>query len=424
MEITARARRIGWPVRRADDGTYRITRPDKKIVQVHLTPSDVNADKSVMRALNECGFEDVEAKFLEDKKKANAEKNRKLQREAEEEARRMSDQSAALVKASGGIATEDDDWFLTPHDVMKVRRAFVTPALAQKILTLNPTVIAEGANLSERDAEDYQRNRNITKTQVDKWKRVLAAGRWKLTHEGIAISNTLKLLDGQHRLTAIAESEAGAEFLIFVGVDEATFKVIGQGKARTAADALSTVGATDTFKLSAAARLIYVYLSPDRQNWRRTPVTNDEALELVQQERTSIHESMNFANRLVKTVPIVHSAATAAHFLLNRKHGGAGNPHVQAFFDGLLKNRRLDEMDPRVKLDAYLANARRMGKRVANMDQLALMVITWNLIANGRHVQNIRYTPKTMAVPDILIVPAESKAPVALMMQSNYLSRD
>lgn len=410
LEITARARRIGWPVRQADDGTWRITRPDRKVVQVHLSPSDVNADKAVMRALNECDFEDAEKKFVEKQKRERAAKNRAAAAKAEADAKRLAEQNTAVIRATGGISSEDDDFYLTPHDVMKVRRAFITPELASKLLALNPTAAAEG------DGSDYQRNRHLTRPQVEKWKRVLAAGRWKLTHEGIAISNTMKLLDGQHRLTAVSESEQGAEFIVFVGVDEATFKVIGQGKTRTAADALSTTGANNTFKLSAGARLIHLYLSPDRQNWRRTAVTNDETVELVQQESAALQESMQFSDRLLRALPVVHSAAMAAHYLINKKHG-EGNPHVTAFFDGLMKHRRLDDMDPRVKLDNYLTNARAQGKRIANMDQLALILVTWNLIANGRQVQNIRYSPKTMQVPDILVVPADSSAPPALMTQ-------
>lgn len=414
LEITARARRIGWPVRQADDGTYRITRPDRKVVQVHLTPSDVNADKSVLRLLNECGFEEAEAKFVEKLKRENAKKNREAVAKAEAEAKRLAEAAAAsssmIVRATGGIPTEDDEWFLAPHDVMKTRVKTVTPELARKLLALNPT---GGAG---DDGSAYQRNRKLTRSQVDRWKRTIEAGRWKLTHEGIAISDTMKLLDGQHRLTAVSEGETAVEFMVFVGVDEETFKVIGQGKVRTAADALSTVGKGDTFKLSAAARLIYLYQSPDRQNWRRTPVTNDETVELVQAEGEKIAESMSFGNRLMKAVPVIHSAATAAHYLISQKHG-EGNPHVEKFFDGLMNHRRLDEMDPRVKLDYFLNNARAQKKRLANMDQLALIILAWNLVANGREVHYIRWTAKSMLIPDILVVPADSASPRALAIQ-------
>lgn len=414
LEITARARRIGWPVRQADDGTYRITRPDRKVVQVHLSPSDVNADKSVMRLLNECGFEEAEEKYVAKLKRDNAKKNREAAAAAAAEAKRLAAEAAAsdaaIGRAAGGIPTEDDDWFLTPHDVMKTRQKTITPELARKLLELNPT-----GNVLD-DTSVYKRNRNLTRPQVEKWKRTIEAGRWKLTHEGVAISNTLKLLDGQHRLTAVAEGETAVEFIVFVGVDEDTFKVIGQGKTRTAADALSTVGKGDVFKLSSAARLIYLYLSPDRQNWRRTPVTNDETVELVQAEGDAITASMTFGNKLMRQVPIIHSAATAAHYLITRKHG-PGNPHVEKFFDGLMNHRRLDEMDPRVKLDYYLNNVRAQKKRLSNMDQLALIILAWNLVANGREVQNIRWTPKSMTVPEILVVPADSAAPRALAIQ-------
>lgn len=65
----------------------------------------------------------------------------------------------------------------------------------------------------------------------------LAAGRWKLTHQGIAFDVAGQLIDGQHRLSAIVEADCAALMLVFRNVGEGSKNApVDVGLARTMSD--------------------------------------------------------------------------------------------------------------------------------------------------------------------------------------------
>lgn len=79
-------------------------------------------------------------------------------------------------------------------------KTFVTPAMAKKYL------------------ENNSLNRQIFRGTVDSLIREMKAGQFKMTHQGILIGKDDVLIDGQHRLSAIAKSGIGQ--WMFVTKDE------------------------------------------------------------------------------------------------------------------------------------------------------------------------------------------------------------
>jgi hypothetical protein len=81
-------------------------------------------------------------------------------------------------------------------------------------------------------------NRDVRDSVVAKYMRIITRGEWRVTHQGIAFDDTGKLVDGQHRLMAIARTGATVEMMVTRGVAPETFAVLDQGVRRTAADIL------------------------------------------------------------------------------------------------------------------------------------------------------------------------------------------
>jgi hypothetical protein len=103
---------------------------------------------------------------------------------------------------------------------MKTQILTVTKELADKMLESNTT------------------NREVRPANVEKYVKILKAGEWKLTHQGIAFDTDGKLVDGQHRLMAISQTGIEATMMVTHGVDPETFMVLDQGARRNAADIL------------------------------------------------------------------------------------------------------------------------------------------------------------------------------------------
>lgn len=83
-------------------------------------------------------------------------------------------------------------------------------------------------------------NRKLRGRVVDAYRRDMEEGRWKMTGEPIQISRSGMLLNGQHRLTALATSDKAKsqEFLVVTGLDDKVQMAMDQGAARGVADAL------------------------------------------------------------------------------------------------------------------------------------------------------------------------------------------
>lgn len=116
---------------------------------------------------------------------------------------------------------------------MKIEQKTITPEMA--------AIYMEGNVL----------NRKIRGAHVDFLASEMANGRWLETHQGIAIANGGRLLDGQHRLAAIIKCGIPQKMMVATGVDEGSFGVIDYGKSRTMSDVsnLSSMQVTACYNL-------------------------------------------------------------------------------------------------------------------------------------------------------------------------------
>lgn len=81
-----------------------------------------------------------------------------------------------------------------------------------------------------------RKNRPVRKHLVDWIAEQIERGEWRVSHQGIAFDKNGDLIDGQHRLMAIAKAGVPVEIVVSTGVDPAAFQVIDCGQRRTTAD--------------------------------------------------------------------------------------------------------------------------------------------------------------------------------------------
>lgn len=87
--------------------------------------------------------------------------------------------------------------------------------------------------LAQNDA-----NRPVRKTLAQFYARQMRNGRWRRTHQPIAVTSDGKLIDGQHRLLAIVQSGVTVTMPIATGVSRDSILVVDQGAQRSAHDAI------------------------------------------------------------------------------------------------------------------------------------------------------------------------------------------
>jgi hypothetical protein len=86
-------------------------------------------------------------------------------------------------------------------------------------------------------------NRPLSMAYCERLARDMREGNWKTTHEGIAFSSHGRLLDGQHRLTAITLAKVSVTMFVWFDVPPESLMAINNGRPRNLVDLLSLSGA-------------------------------------------------------------------------------------------------------------------------------------------------------------------------------------
>jgi hypothetical protein len=98
-------------------------------------------------------------------------------------------------------------------------------------------------------------NRKLNNARVDRMVRDMQAGRWRLTHQGVAFDPTGVLIDGQHRLWAVVLSGLTVKMRIFFNEPPENLEFIDTGASRSDADVLTLSGRVGTVSKNRLAAL-------------------------------------------------------------------------------------------------------------------------------------------------------------------------
>lgn len=165
--------------------------------------------------------------------------------------------------------------------------------------------------------QNYEDNRPVSAPVVKRYVYDMVSGNWHDDASGIiSISDSGKVLDGQHRLRAVVESGTTHRFAFRYGLDESEYRFFDQGKNRTVADVLgSNVPSRANAAAVAAAWCAYENTSRNiqalvsRNNYGIG--SKDDILEVFDKHKDEINEMVNIFQRIrrqfvkMKTRPFV-----------------------------------------------------------------------------------------------------------------------
>ena len=106
--------------------------------------------------------------------------------------------------------------------------------------------------------ETNTKNRHLRPSLVRQFRRDIEAGRWVLNGETIKIGEDGSLIDGQHRLKAVIDSNKPITTLVVRGLPATTQETIDTGSHRTFGDTLRLRGEDHYYTLAAVARMSWL----------------------------------------------------------------------------------------------------------------------------------------------------------------------
>jgi len=192
------------------------------------------------------------------------------------------------------------------------------------------------------------KNRPLSST----WAKIRGAiqrGGWQVNGEAIVYDRDGRLVNGQHRLTAIAESGISVPLLVVRGVHPDSFATFDQGKRRNASDVLAVEGHDFAVNLAAALGWQQRYESGNIEKANSDAVPNDQILAMAAghpEMADSVKWAAGHRNRLIPP-----SMLAFLHYQLS----GVSPEDAEAFFkkvcDGVGVEENSHEFNLRRRLD-------------------------------------------------------------------------
>lgn len=245
----------------------------------------------------------------------------------------------------------------------------LTPELAEAWLTYNT------------------RNRKLSETVVRRYQADMEAGRWTFAADPIRFDIHGTLLDGQHRLTALARcTDIALPFLIIRGLPPEAQTVMDQGRKRTTADQLGLRGVRNATNVAAGARvyLLWVDRAMFRNSNMSSALVSSPRIEAWAQDNADKVERINSYMTIVKANDATPSVSIAAAYAFDDIDPDA----TREFFEALAHGG-MPLNNPINTLDKRLQRIRREGLAITQRDYLGMFFQAWNAWREGRELSKL-----------------------------------
>lgn len=256
----------------------------------------------------------------------------------------------------------------------------VTPRIAERWLKWNVE------NRSMRDGHVMQLADRMHK------------GEWMLNGQVISFSKDARLLDGQHRLSAVVEYGKPVFFDVRFGLEDETFKVIDDGLKRNPGDILEISGIQYPKAAAATAKLIILHergFKAGGVNNRNAP-SNLEILKFYN-DNPIIGDCVKNGQHWYGTSNKIITLSQFAmfYFFMRKKDEQKAKQFLQSLADGVGLKATSPVLHLRKRLLAF-----KMDKftTVKKSVKVGLVIKAWNLFVVGKEVKGLSYTAKDVDI--------------------------
>ena len=248
----------------------------------------------------------------------------------------------------------------------------VTPELAREWLVLNT------------------RNRNMRQAVVRAYAADMLTGNWEWNGESIKFATDGSLLDGQHRLAAIAESGVTLSILVVRGLDASSQDTVDGGAKRKFSDVLKLRGERNPLLLAAIARRIVLWEAGTRSmdgRAKQTP-TNSQMLKVIETD-PCIRDIAGPSAQVATHCSLPASLIGFAWWLFAQ----TGPDDCEFFFARLSDGQGLVKGDPIYELRRAAENSRNVRGERSDRYLAAILIKAWNAYRDGSQIALLTFRP-------------------------------
>lgn len=228
-------------------------------------------------------------------------------------------------------------------------------------------------------------NRNLRRGAVTAMAGDMLAGRWKFDGAPIRFDQHGHLIDGQHRLSAVIESNTSQEFLVIDGISAEAQIIMDSGAKRTAADQFHMTQHSNSTARAAAIRLLLRVADGSILGNNRAVTT----MEVVGFNNTHQHE-MDLAlslslptRRMVQSTMAV--STSAAYLALNSRLEAARD-----FFGAVTSGANLPPGSPILALIQGINGRKARQVKMSQCEELYYWVQAFNKWRGGKSLLKLQ----------------------------------
>jgi hypothetical protein len=265
---------------------------------------------------------------------------------------------------------------------MNASTQIITPSLAKLLL------------------ENNLHNRPLKKSKVSDYANQMKLGLWKLSPEGITISKTGKVLNGQHRLHAVILANINVPFMVFTEVEDELFKTFDTGSKRNGADVFHIEGIKNASTLAAVIALHqYIINKKVRNNNPSDRLSNTQLLDIyyqdsnfwtiVGQKTRVFYDSCKILN------PSIIGSCYAIFVKLNEDD-------CEKFFNELCVGLNLKKTDITWQLRNKFYNDSKSQTKLPITIKMALIIKAWNAMRQDKKVIVLKFDHIREEFPEVI----------------------
>ena len=244
---------------------------------------------------------------------------------------------------------------------------------------ITPELARQWLNASNKN------NRNIDWKRVDDYASIMEKGEFLVTNDAIGFDINNRLFNGQHRLWAIVKSGVTVDQVVMHNANPDVFKVADQGKRRTNAQTLSTMGYDNTQILSTVVNLVIRWEAGSLIE-KTKPVSSIETISCIKRWPILV-ECTNIAHRYTGKKGISFSASVVAFTIWLANFDSQKDEYVE-WIKHVAAGVGFSPDSPEIALHRRFRN--KLGSsREEMMEQCALLIKAYHYSKIGRKIQTL-----------------------------------
>lgn len=260
-----------------------------------------------------------------------------------------------------------------------------------------------------RQYRTYDHNRKVSPHVSSRYQRDMESGLWKLTRQGLIFDTAGKLIDGGHRVSALANAshdaltkhygEPAVPFWVYPNEARDTFDTLDQGYKRQAAHLLHVPNSST---VAAGARWLAALANQDILGLPRFQGLTNPAVYQTARQWPELERYSSQVNNARLTTYITGAPHLAVLAQASRTEFGTPE-RIQEWFQGIMSGVGLADNDPRLKLRSRFLISHHALKGTANRTIVyGLIAKSWNAFAQGEGMNQLSYRSRVEAFPKIV----------------------